>query len=220
MGDFNAKVGDEMVEDVVGPSGIGTVNERGSRLIEWCQINDFTITNTWYQNHPSRQWTWKSPGDRNRNKIDYILIQKRFRNAVKTAKSLPGADCDSDYFPAVDKERHVKLFRMLEELDIDGKDLRVIRNLYWDQTTSVRFEGEHSDFKPINRASPQQGDLRLSGPPSGQGAGSGARTCDRKVPADLRADSQATVLPMPPITSDGRCTSEISKRIAMAKDTF
>ncbi|GFO07053.1 DNA repair protein rhp54 [Plakobranchus ocellatus] len=46
--------------------------------------------------------------------------------------------------------------------------------------------------------SPQQGDLRLSGPPSGQGAGSGARTRDRRVPADLRADSQATVLPTPP----------------------
>ncbi|GFN93081.1 craniofacial development protein 2-like protein [Plakobranchus ocellatus] len=43
MGDFNAKAGDERV-DVVGPSGIGTVNELGSRLIEWCQINDFTIT--------------------------------------------------------------------------------------------------------------------------------------------------------------------------------
>ncbi|GFN88872.1 hypothetical protein PoB_001537800 [Plakobranchus ocellatus] len=46
--------------------------------------------------------------------------------------------------------------------------------------------------------SPQQGDLRLSGPSSGQGAGSGARTRDRRVPADLRADSQATVLPTPP----------------------
>ncbi|GFO15554.1 hypothetical protein PoB_004205900 [Plakobranchus ocellatus] len=42
-------------------------------------------------------------------------------------------------------------------------------------------------------ASPQQGDLRLSGPPSGQDAGGGARTRDRRVPADLRADSLATV---------------------------
>ncbi|GFN94478.1 ribonuclease hi [Plakobranchus ocellatus] len=42
MGDFNAKVGDERVEDVVGPSGIGTVNERGNRLIEWCQVNDLS----------------------------------------------------------------------------------------------------------------------------------------------------------------------------------
>ncbi|GFO16920.1 hypothetical protein PoB_004342500 [Plakobranchus ocellatus] len=46
-------------------------------------------------------------------------------------------------------------------------------------------------------ASPQQGDLRLSGPPSGQGAGGGARTRDRRVPADFRADSLATVPPTP-----------------------
>ncbi|GFN95787.1 hypothetical protein PoB_002229300 [Plakobranchus ocellatus] len=47
-------------------------------------------------------------------------------------------------------------------------------------------------------ASPQQGGLRLSGPPSGQGAGEGARTHDRRVPADLRADSLATVPLTPP----------------------
>ncbi|GFN92439.1 hypothetical protein PoB_001894500 [Plakobranchus ocellatus] len=46
-------------------------------------------------------------------------------------------------------------------------------------------------------ASPQQGDLRLLGPPSGQGTGSGARTRNRRVPADLRADSLATVPPTP-----------------------
>ncbi|GFO34197.1 U3 small nucleolar RNA-associated protein 15-like protein, partial [Plakobranchus ocellatus] len=38
---------------------------------------------------------------------------------------------------------------------------------------------------------PQQGDLRLSGPPSGQGAGSGTRTRDRRVPADLRAEEKS-----------------------------
>ncbi|GFO03931.1 fucolectin-related molecule [Plakobranchus ocellatus] len=38
-------------------------------------------------------------------------------------------------------------------------------------------------------ASPQQGDLRLSGSPSGQGSGGGARTRVRRVQTDLRADS-------------------------------
>ncbi|GFO34464.1 hypothetical protein PoB_006096900 [Plakobranchus ocellatus] len=52
---------------------------------------------------------------------------------------------------------------------------------------------------------PQQGDLRLSGPPSGQGAGGGARTRDRRVPADLRADSLATVPPTPPINDRIDC---------------
>ncbi|GFN89373.1 hypothetical protein PoB_001587900 [Plakobranchus ocellatus] len=41
----------------------------------------------------------------------------------------------------------------------------------------------------------QQGDLRLSGRPSGQGAGGRTRTRDSRVPADLRADSLATVPP-------------------------
>ncbi|GFN81564.1 hypothetical protein PoB_000807000 [Plakobranchus ocellatus] len=53
-------------------------------------------------------------------------------------------------------------------------------------------------FRFLYIASAQQGDLRLLGPPSGQGAVGGARTPNRRVPADLRADSLATVLPTPP----------------------
>ncbi|GFO19201.1 hypothetical protein PoB_004570600 [Plakobranchus ocellatus] len=49
-------------------------------------------------------------------------------------------------------------------------------------------------------ASPQQGDLKLSGPPPGQGASGGARTRDRRVSVDLRTDSLVTVPPTPPRT--------------------
>ncbi|GFN75090.1 transporter [Plakobranchus ocellatus] len=49
-----------------------------------------------------------------------------------------------------------------------------------------------------NGGGPQQDDFRLSGPPSGQGTGGGARIRDRRVPADLRADSLATEPPKPP----------------------
>ncbi|GFN88818.1 hypothetical protein PoB_001532400 [Plakobranchus ocellatus] len=58
-----------------------------------------------------------------------------------------------------------------------------------------------------SRAIPQQRDLRPLGPLSGQGADGGARTRDRWVPADLRADSLATVPPTPP----SLLSSEISK---------
>ncbi|GFO35374.1 hypothetical protein PoB_006187900 [Plakobranchus ocellatus] len=50
----------------------------------------------------------------------------------------------------------------------------------------------------VRTTSPQQDDLRLPGPPSGQGANGEARTRDRKVPADLRVDSLATVPPTSP----------------------
>ncbi|GFO48121.1 hypothetical protein PoB_007462600 [Plakobranchus ocellatus] len=67
--------------------------------------------------------------------------------------------------------------------------------------TSVKKKGRGEGglvFWFLFIASPQQGDLRLSGPPSGQGAGGGARTRDRRVPADLRVHSLATVPPKPP----------------------
>ncbi|GFO44452.1 hypothetical protein PoB_007095700 [Plakobranchus ocellatus] len=55
-----------------------------------------------------------------------------------------------------------------------------------------------SDSARRSAASPQQGDLKLSCPPSGQGAGDGAQNRDRRVPVDLRADTLATEPPTPP----------------------
>ena len=91
IGDFNGKVGDEKVDDIVGPCGIGKLNDRGNKLIEWCQTNEFTITNTWYQNHARRQWTWKSPDGKSKNKIDYILIQKDSAMLLKQPNHYQGA---------------------------------------------------------------------------------------------------------------------------------
>ena len=36
---------------------------------------------------------------------------------------------------------------MLEKLEVDGKDLRLIRNLYWDQTAAIRIDGEVGEWK-------------------------------------------------------------------------
>ena len=47
--------------------------------------------------------TWKSPGNRSRNQIDYILMSKRFKNALLSAKTYPGADCYSDQVPVAVK---------------------------------------------------------------------------------------------------------------------
>ena len=50
-----------------------------------------------------RRYTWKSPGDRYRNQIDFILVRDRFRNSVKQARSYPGADIASDHNPVLVK---------------------------------------------------------------------------------------------------------------------
>ncbi|GFN90382.1 hypothetical protein PoB_001688800 [Plakobranchus ocellatus] len=64
-------------------------------------------------------------------------------------------------------------------------------------------DDEEEEAEGYNIASPQQGDLRLLGPPSGRGADGRARTRDRRVPTDLRADSQATVPRTPEEEEEG-----------------
>jgi len=126
MGDFNAKVGQERISNVVGPYGIGVMNERGERLVEWCTENNFTVMNTWFDNHPRRKWTWKSPDGRTRNQIDFILIQSRFRNSVLSTRSMPGADCGSDHNPVMCKMR-VKLKAIRKSKNIPKFQLEVLR---------------------------------------------------------------------------------------------
>ena len=103
LGDLNAKVGDEKYQNIVGMHGLGQRNERGERLIQFCQENKLFIANTWFQ-HPVRKlYTSKSPGDISRNQIDYIMFNDRFRDCVKQAKTYPRADMNSDHNPVVVK---------------------------------------------------------------------------------------------------------------------
>ncbi|GFO31116.1 hypothetical protein PoB_005762100 [Plakobranchus ocellatus] len=63
--------------------------------------------------------------------------------------------------------------------------------------TAVIICGHYRFDAGLTTASPQESDLMFSGPPSGESVGGGARTRDRRVPADFRADSLATVPPTP-----------------------
>lgn len=101
IGDWNAKVGntanDDHIRLTLGRFGLGTRNERGQKLIEFCVDHKLTITNTCFKHHPRRLYTWRSPGDRYRNQIDYVLVSNRWKSSVKNVKAFPGADCGSDH---------------------------------------------------------------------------------------------------------------------------
>ena len=46
MGDLNANVADKRYQNTVGMHGLGRRNERGERLIQFCQENKLIIANT------------------------------------------------------------------------------------------------------------------------------------------------------------------------------
>ncbi|GFN81995.1 craniofacial development protein 2-like [Plakobranchus ocellatus] len=104
MGDFNAKVGDERVEDVVGPSGNGTVNKRGSRLLNGAKLMILPSQVLGIKTTLGDSGLARAPEIelfRSRDKTYPIFFQKKIQNAIKKSKSLPGADCDSDHIPVM-----------------------------------------------------------------------------------------------------------------------
>ena len=52
---------------------------------------------------------------------------------------------------AFDKVQHVTLFEVFQELDVNGKDLELIKNLYWQQQASARIGQDMSDWVNIAR---------------------------------------------------------------------
>ena len=97
MGDSNAKIGCSVEQSMVGSYGVGSRNEIKDLVVDWCRENSMVTTNTWFKNHPRRLYTWRSPGDLARNKIDYILSSKRFRNSILKCKTYPQADCSTNH---------------------------------------------------------------------------------------------------------------------------
>lgn len=68
--------------------GLGCRKERGEKYTDFCRNNNVCVANTMFNHHPRQLYTWTAPSDDEtenkyncRNQIDYLLVEKRFRNA-------------------------------------------------------------------------------------------------------------------------------------------
>ncbi len=213
-----------------------------------------------------------------------LMIRMLSERAIEMQKDL--YMCFIDYTKAFDKVRHEEILKMLESLDLDGKDVRLIRNLYWEQTACMRIDGDLSKYIKIFRGVRQgcvlspdlfnlYSEMILRALEDLKGVHVGGRNVNNLRYADdtvLIAESQAKLQELldkvveesetkglsinckktvcmvvskkgsprcdlrigdasiqqaekfkylgSVITSDGRCDTEIKKRIALAKDTF
>ena len=95
IGDWNAKAGSQEKPGVTDKFGLGVQNEAGRRLTEFCQENALVITNTLFQQHNKRFYTWTSPDVQYWNLTDYILCNQRWRSSIPSAKTRRGAHCGS-----------------------------------------------------------------------------------------------------------------------------
>jgi len=136
---LECKVGSQETPGITGKFGLGVQNEAEKRLTEFSQENSLVITNTLFQQHKRRLYTWTSPDGRHWNQIDYILCNQRWRSSIQSAKTRPGADCGSDHELLIAKFRF-KLMKVGKTTRSFNYDLNQIPYNYTVEVTN-RFKG-------------------------------------------------------------------------------
>ena len=78
------------------------------------------------------------------------MIRTLTERAIEIQKDL--YLCFIDYTKAFNKLRHEEIMSILDSLNIiDGKDLRIIRNIYLEQTAAMKIGNDLSAFQDIKR---------------------------------------------------------------------
>ena len=59
--------------------------------------------------------------------------------------------CFIDFSKAFDTVKHDKLIQMLQDINIDDKDLQLIKNMYWQQTAAIKVNNNISGYQKIEK---------------------------------------------------------------------
>lgn len=99
MGDLNAKVGNDNTdyERVMGKHGLGTRNDNGERLVDFCAMNNLVIGGTLFTHQDIHKLTWNSPNGRDKNQIDHLMINGMWRRSLLDVRVKRSADVGSDH---------------------------------------------------------------------------------------------------------------------------
>ena len=102
MGDLNGHIGTqrEGYERVMGYHGIGSRNDEGERLLDFCNVNHMKIMNTSFQHRPSQIYTWYGWNNENKKydrqtQIDICLTTNH--RIVTNVMAIHSVSLDSDH---------------------------------------------------------------------------------------------------------------------------
>ena len=80
LGDLNARVGNEVIEGIVGRHGVPGRNESGERLLEMCAEQELVVGNSWFKKNDVYKYTWLRMAEGrvvDKAQKDYVLLPRR-----------------------------------------------------------------------------------------------------------------------------------------------
>ena len=106
--------------------------------------------------------------NRMRTKINFEISEEQYgfqpdkgtRNAIYILRMIseraiemqnPIFVCFVDYKKAFDRVKHDVIFQQLKEIGIDDRDIRLLQNLYYTQSASIRIGQTNSDSVHIKK---------------------------------------------------------------------
>ncbi|CAM4528809.1 unnamed protein product [Lepidochelys kempii] len=98
-GDLNAKVGEDNTNNdrAMGKRGCATMNENRERLVDFCNMNNLVIGGTLFQHREIHKLTWCSSNGRDKNQIDHMMTNGKWRHSLTDVKVKRGADIGSNH---------------------------------------------------------------------------------------------------------------------------
>jgi len=157
LGDLNAHTGRDSHAwpDVLGPFGVGSINDNGTRFLSFASLNGLRIGNSLFRHPPRHQLTWRSANGRDRACIDYVAISRRFQTSLQDVRDMRGADCGSDHHlvrikirlrlkrPATNNKREQKPnVALLRDPAVQEKYQITLKNRFEALTTSEADESQ------------------------------------------------------------------------------
>ena len=80
LADLNARVGNEVIEGIVGRHGVPGRNESGERLLEICAEQELAVGNSWFKKNDVYKYTWLRMAEGrvvDMALMDYVLLPRR-----------------------------------------------------------------------------------------------------------------------------------------------
>ena len=120
----------------MGKHGCGSMNDNGERLANTCAVNNLVIGGTLFPHKEIHQLTWESPNGRDRNQIDHIMINRKWRGSLQDVRVKRSADVGSDH--------HLVIAKVKIKLRRNGPSARMVKRFNVKRLKDLTIKQEFS----------------------------------------------------------------------------